>query len=174
MTNQAFATAMWFPVISTLVAAVAGFLASSLLSFLNHRQVETKELANRQRERLEDLYKTLLLIRNEYLDFHGKTIFRINHYSPMTAGSRPDVLPPIIKTEMLVKLYFPCLNPELSAFLKARDNYGKEWAELILASTTSWPIEKRKEKTTEFLELYGHIDKAISIFQLSITKSIKP
>lgn len=165
-------TATWFPAATTLIGAVLGFFASAALSWLNHNKVEAKELSHRQRERLEDLYNTLVLVRKDYQGLMGAAINKI-HSGTTPPDFACDGVPPIIKAEMLVSLYFPTLDKELTAFLEARGKFGKQWAALLGAGTTSWPEQKKREKTSAFLAEFEVVDKAIESFQKSIAKVIK-
>lgn len=66
----------WIPVVGTLGGAIVGFLSSFVTTRFNQRKGEISAKESRERQRLEEIYRTLFDIRRDYIIM----LQQIRHY----------------------------------------------------------------------------------------------
>jgi hypothetical protein len=173
MSEAASEMSKWIPVVGTLGGAILGFLASFVTSWFNQRKAEISGYESRERQRLEEIYRTLFDITRDYQIILGQVIEKIHYEKPFE--TKPDTnIPPIIKLEMLVDLYFPELKDVHNDFVAAKNKFGEEYAQVISRSFKAETSETKQRLCGKFATLYKHIDDRLTAIQHRIQQVIKP
>jgi hypothetical protein len=123
MAQEASAAIQWMPVISSLSGAVIALIATFGATLFNHTKVANSAKEQRQRERLETIYHSLILIGEQYLAQLNQIMSMIDG-EPATKPDKTNGIPAILQLEMYVNLYFPQLKNEHNEFIKARNKFA--------------------------------------------------
>lgn len=161
------------PVLGTLGGATLGFLASSLTTWFNNREIKFRGKDDRTRNRLESIYELLVKIQRDYISLMGKAI-AYAHGGEKIVFDGNEEIPSLIKLEMMVSLYFPEFKEKMKLLEIAKNLFGKELASLMLGSTKNLPLVEKQELAGKFVVLQSKVDKSIIGFQKAIVSSIKP
>ncbi|XGV96055.1 MAG: hypothetical protein ACAF41_25370 [Leptolyngbya sp. BL-A-14] len=162
-----------YPVLGTLGGATLGFLASSLTTWFNNREIKFRSKDDRTRNRLESIYEILVKIQQDYISLMLKAIAYI-HGGEKIAFDKNEEIPSSIKLEMMISLYFPEFKEKMKPLEIAKDLFGKELASLMLGSTENLRLSEKQELAGKFVVLQSKVDKSIIEFQKAIISSIKP
>ena len=163
----------WVPVIGTLAGASIGFLASfGTAYFIDKRKIKNETVA-RQRERLEELYKTLVAVKNDYNNYQFEIIKKVHHDLPFTPFEKKEELTPLVQLEMIVNLYFPELVNSHNKLEKSKNEFSKLLGKAITEDFSSYDLKQKQEFCGEVLVQYGVIDERIKSLQVKIAQIIK-
>lgn len=162
----------WIPIIGTLGGAVIGFATSFAVSLLNAKKTETKEAKNRKRETYEDIYKTLIIIRSDFHSTLGECLNKI-HHDIKSESTKHDGIPPIIKAEMLIKLYGGSLNNSWDQFIVVRDSFGSLYADILLGDYKKNTLNENQELSGKVVTMFSKLDDAIDVIQKKIASVIE-
>ncbi len=172
MTPEVSEISKWIPVIGTILGAIVGFLASFFIVFYNQRRVALVAKEDRMRQRLEDLYRTLIFVNNDYTEHIGQMINKVHHNVPITV-QKPVDIPPLIKVEMLVNLYFPEFKAIYGEFENEKDEFGKLYADTIGSNYQSSSLENKQKICGAFVSRYKTLSNKIERLKESICKQMK-
>lgn len=154
----------WIPVIGTLSGAIIGFGAAFLTAWFNQRRAEQVARNNRRRDRLEEVYRTLVKIKIDSQDLSGKLLKHIHYDTQIEMEDVPD-FPPIINLQMLVDLYFTELHLEYKNYVDAKNDLGKKFASLLSKKFNNSTLEVKQQHADEVLKLQRNVESRISLFQ---------
>jgi len=163
---------LWIPVISALVGGILVLIGSFATSWFNKSTESRLARESRDRERLEEVYEKLVLIRSEYGEMFCQAINAIHHNQPIKVKSG-EGMPPIIHLQMLVNLYFPRLRPSFYEFEKAKNNFGEEYAKLIGGSFSDKSLKEKKDLSGRFAKLLDVLQKRIEEMQKVASELVK-
>lgn len=172
MSNIVTTVNPWIPVVGTLGGAIIGFATSFVTSWFNAKKTETKESKNRKREILEDIYKTLIIIRTDYQEISGICLDKIHHNIPVVAKKHEGIAP-IIKTEMLIKLYGKELSDSWEQFKKLKDSFGESYAEVITTNYQSKLLKEKQELSSRLFIKFKKMDDSIEVMHKKIVAVIE-
>ncbi len=172
MSNIATTVSPWIPVVGTLGGAVIGFATSFATSWWNAKKTETKESKNRKREILEDIYKTLIIIRSDYQGISGSCLNK-THHNIAVVPPKHEGIAPIIKAEMLIKLYGKELSDSWDQFTKLKDSFGETYAEAITTNYQSKPLKEKQELSSKILLKFKKMDDSIEVIHKKIVSVIE-
>ncbi len=172
MPDQICSASAWLPVVGTLLGAAVGFAASFAVAWFNQQKSELASKGDRQRVRLEELYRTLVEIRKDYQSMLSQIFSKVHDNTAIVAPSYSN-LPPIINAEMLVKLYFPLLIPFFVRFEEAKDAFGSKFADAIVSNTSSLPLKEKQKICGDVMASFQVIDTSITNFQSEISRIIQ-
>ena len=158
------AISQWLPVVGTLLGATIGFVGGLFNLRLINKNKESAERENRERDRLERLYETLIEIRIYYQGTLGQMISKVHFNTPGTPKEYPGI-PPLIKLDMVIHMYFQGLVEAHKKFVSVAEPFGAKWAENISTSFSGEPIEVKQRICGEYAKLYREIDGEISNLQ---------
>jgi len=173
MSEAASEMSKWIPVVGTLGGAVVGFLASFVNAWFNQRKAEISGKESRERQRLEEIYRTLFDIRRDYQIILNHIIEKIHDEKPIETLPSTD-MPPISKLEMLVDLYFPGLKDAHNDFVTAKNTFGQEYASVVIRSFKAETPETKQRLCGKVATLYEYIDDRLTAIQHRIQQIIKP
>lgn len=168
---------LWIPVISTLLGGVLVLLGSLATAWFNKSTERRLAKEARERERLEEVYTTLVAIRSVYIDMHHQASIKIlfnSSAAPKEKESNDERMPPIVRLQMLVNLYFPALRPSFSEFEVAKNDFGVKYAELMVERSSNRQLPEREELRDRFTRLFSLIDERISDMQKAVAELVDP
>jgi len=137
--------------ISTVVGACIAFLAAYATARYNKQKEYEVEKDNRNRERIERIYKLLVMIKSERSNEFTQVLQHIHHGVPFSEKTSAE-LPPIIELEMLVSLYFSSLEGKRVELIKVIQEFGAKQIEFRYKDYKKEPLSK---KTGRFGCYYG-------------------
>lgn len=172
MSNIASTLSPWIPVIGTLAGAFLGFASSFGTSWWNAKKTEVKETKNRKRETFEDIYKTLITIRSFHQEIMGMCLNKI-HYNIAVEPPKYEGIPPIIKVEMLIKLYGVELSDSWDQFTKFKDKFGKLYLEIFRLNYQSRSLKEKQKISSEIMLICKSIDDSIDVIHKKIASVIE-
>ena len=163
----------WIPVVGTLLGAAIGLAGGLLSSWLTNKNKITSEKENRERERIEALYETLEEIRMYYKGLLGSMLSKVHHNSVKTSKNEYTGIPPLVKLDMLLHMYFSCLTEPHIKFLSAKDRFGEKLAENLTSSYFEQSLEQKQRICEEYLSLFSAVDNEISNLQQKLVAIVK-
>ena len=172
MIDKAESFAKWIPVVGTLGGATLGLSASFITTWFNNREINSRSKDDRNRHRLELIYELLIEIQNEYTSLMTKSILCV-HYNEKIISEKNEKMPPLIKLEMMVSLYFPEFKEAWESLESAKNSFGEELADLISSPPKNLQLSEKQKRSAKFAVLERLIDKRVIEFQQAIVKSIK-
>jgi hypothetical protein len=172
MSNLATTVSPWIPVVGTLGGAIIGFATSFATSWWNTQKTDTKEAKSRKRGILEDIYKILIIIRSDYQGISGSCLNKI-HHDISVVPPKHEGIAPIIKAEMLIKLYGKELSNSWDQFTKLKDSFGESYAEVITTNYQSMPLKEKQELSAKVLLKLKKMDDSIEIMHKQIVSVIE-
>lgn len=164
MAQEASGFLQWMPVIGTLSGAIVALIATFGAAYFNHNKVGDAAKEQRQRERLECIYHSLISIKELYLSQLNKIMSMIDGVEP----SGPNELigtkgiPPILQLEMYINLYFPELKNEHIAFSKARDTFASLMVKTLTGELRTMTPQARQAFRSELIDASELIDDKIN------------
>ncbi len=167
------AITQWLPMIGTLAGATIGFVGVLISLWFTQKNREKSEQENRERARIEDLYEILIEVRVSYQKTLGGMIKKVM-YSTIENEKENTGIPPLIKLEMLMHMYFPNLDDEYQQFIKAKNLFGEQLAKNLTTSFNSESHETKKAINSQYLNAYNELDNKISAIQKKLASIIKP
>ena len=162
----------WIPVVGTLLGASVGFVGGLFSLWLTNKNRESAERENRERVRLESLYETLIEIRIDYQSILGQIISKVHFNTPGTPKEYSGI-PPLIKLDMMIHMYFPSLTEVHKQFVSTAEPFGKKWVVNISTSFSSEPIETKQRICGEYVSLFKELDCEISNLQQQLASMAK-
>ena len=172
MSNIVSTVNPWIPVIGTLGGAIIGFATSFTASWWSAKTTETKETKNRKRETLEDIYKTLITIRSDYQGISGMCLNKI-HHNIAVEPPKHEGISPIIKAEMLIKLYGEELSDSWDQFTKVKNSFGELSADIMGGDYQSKPLKEKQALSSKVLSRFHKMDDSIEIMHKKIVSVIE-
>lgn len=146
----------WLPFIGTVIGAGIAFLAT----YANARYNKNKELeiakANRNRGRIERIYKLLVTIGSESSHELKEALMHIRSGTPFTEKTSPE-LPPLIELEMLVSLYFPDLEAKRIELVKVVQEFGEKYFEFRFKDYRNESLPTKQEDSGALVALHGQV-----------------
>lgn len=166
------AISQWLPVVGALLGAAVGFLGGLMNLQLTHKNKESAERESRERTRLESLYETLVEIRMDYQGLLGQMISKVHFNTPPKAKEGSGI-PPLIKLDMVIHMYFPCLVEAHKKLVSAIEPFGQKWAENVTTSFSGHSVQERQKICGEYAVLLKEIDNEISNLQRQLAGMAK-
>lgn len=161
------------PVVGTLLGATIGFVGGLLNSWLTQRGKESTEREGRERNRLESLYETLLEVRMSYQGMLGDMINKV-HSGTQAVVKAPSGIPPLIRLDMVIHMYFPSLNEAYKQFVAVKDRFGDAWGKnFMAASFANEPLDMKQKICSEYWALFKELDNEISNLQQKLAAMAK-
>ena len=161
------------PVIGTLGGAIIGFATSFVTSWWIAKKTESREFKNRTRQTLEETYKTLIIIRSEYQQNIGMCINKIHNNVSINPIQHTGT-PPIIKAEMLIKLYGKDLRDLWGEFAKRKDDFGRMYANILTTNYQSKELKEKQKITEDILVGFEKMDHFLKKIENKIIEIIEP
>lgn len=158
------AISQWLPVVGTLLGATIGFVGGLLNSWFTQRSKESTEKEGRERNRLEKLYETLIEIRMNYQGLLGDMINKVQ-FGTQGVVKAPSGIPPLIKLDMVIHMYFSSLNDAYKQFLAVKDRAGDAWGKNLMTSFANEPLQVKQRICSEYMTLFKELDDEISNLQ---------
>jgi len=163
---------IWISVIGTLLGATVGFVGGLFNLRLTNKNKESAERENRERDRIESLYETLIKIRMFYQDILGKMMNKVHFNTPGTPKEYSDI-PPLIKLDMVIHMYFPSLAEAHKKFVSVAEPFGKKWGENMSTSFSGEPTETKQRICGEYMRLFMELNREISNLQQQLASMSK-
>ena len=163
MAQEASELLQWMPVIGTLSGAIVALIATFGAAYFNHNKVGSAAKEQRQRERLECIYHSLISIKELYLSQLNKIMSMIDGVEtsvlsePSTKG-----IPPILQLEMYINLYFPELKNEHIEFSKARDIFASLMVKTLTGELRTMTPRARQAFRSELIDASELVDDKIN------------
>ena len=164
---------IWVPVISSLCGGLLSLLGAFGNSFLNQRKTERLSKEDRERKNLEEIYTTLFDVRKDYYNTLNQVTNKIFNNMEIKSTDSHE-LPPLIKLDMLINLYFPSLKDSHSKLVNTKNIFGEELGVVMLNSYTSKSLEDKQQQFAKFWNLMNKLEENIKEIQDNIVKIIKP
>jgi len=149
----------------------ASYLFTSTLWLTNENKVRV-ERENRERDRLESLYETLIAIRMDYQGILGQMISKVHHNTLITPKEYSGI-PPLIKLDMAIHMYFQSLSEAHKQFVSAVESFGEKYAANISTSFASELTETKQKICGEYVRLFKEVDSEISKLQKQLASMAK-
>lgn len=162
----------WIPVISALLGATVVYVGSFFNLRLTNKNRESAERENRERDRLERLYETLIEIRIDYQDSLRQMISKVHSGTPAKPKEYSGI-PPLIKLDMVIHMYFPSLLEAHKQFVSVVESFGAKWAENISRSFAGEVAETKRKICGEYITLFKELDFEISNLQRQLASMAK-
>ncbi|WP_201321984.1 hypothetical protein [Pseudanabaena sp. lw0831] len=168
---------IWVPVISSLCGGFLSLLGAFGNSLLNQRKTERLSKEDRERKNLEEIYVILHEIRKDYYNLTLNQVSNkiFNNVEIKSIESHElNKIPPLIKLDMLINLYFPSLKDVHSKLVITKNIFGEELGVVMLNSYTSKSLEDKQQQFSKFWNLMNKLEENIKEIQDNIVKIIKP
>jgi hypothetical protein len=111
-------------------------------------------------------------IESDYSSLMMKAISYVHEGKKITVDKN-ERMPPLIKLEMMVSLYFPEFREEWESLESAKNSFGEELANLILISTENLQLSERQKLAGKFAVLRQIVDKRVIEFKQTIVRTIQ-
>ena len=162
------------PVVGAVLGAAIGFFGALANTWLAQKNKEIAERQDRERIRIENLYETLLEIRKSYSATLEKMISKV-HFGPqeVVPEANPSGISPLIRLDMLIRLYFPNLNETYKQFVVVKDRFSEALGNNIITIFTSKSETEKKEICGKYLIIFQQLDNEITNLQLKLADMIK-
>ena len=154
----------WIPVVGTLLGAAIGFIGGFFNSWFINRNKEKIDKESRERARLENLYETLIAIRMDYQAMLGQMIAKV-HFNNEVVFIEQVCIPPLVKLDMVINLYFPTLIELYTKFVLGKVKFGKLWANNLQTSFTTSSLQDKQNECSKYEKYFNEIDIEISKLQ---------
>jgi hypothetical protein len=158
--------------IPTFCGATIALIGAFGTAYFNQKKSENLARENREREKLEELYVTLIQVQKAYTKIIEQSVQKINFNVPIEIREVIDI-PPIVKLDMLVNLYFPNLKAFHNDFVDARNIFSKEYLNILTTEYKEQLLENKQKTCQRVLDSYFKINETIRLFQLEIARIIK-
>jgi hypothetical protein len=163
---------LWIPVIGTLGGALLGFAASSFTVWWNAAKADQKSLQDRNRNNLEELFRTFIILRTDGYSSVSKCLNKIYHNIAYVEKIYPDI-PPNSKAEMLIKLYAPELKESWENYVKSKDDFAGICVKILLKQCDAILDQEKKEIEDQLLERQKAFNYSIYSIHLKISEVIE-
>ena len=161
------------PVVGTLLGATIGFVSGVFNLKLTNKNRERTERESRERDRLESLYETLIEVRRDYQGILGQMIAKV-HFNTLSAPKEYSGIPPLIKLDMLIHMYFPDFVESHKKFVLVAEPFGVKWAENISTSYSNDSVQLKQNICKEYTKLFKDLNSEISSLQQQLAAIAKP
>lgn len=166
------AISQWLPVVGTLLGTTIGFVGGLFNLRIANKNRESAEKESRERDRLERLYETLIEIRIDYQDILGQMISKVHFDTPSTPKKHSGI-PPRIKLDMVIHMYFPGLVEAHKKFVSIAEPFGAKCAENITTSFSGEPLKVKQKICGEYIRIFKEMDDEISNLQQQLAAMAK-
>jgi hypothetical protein len=139
---------------------------------LTNKNRESVERESRERDRLERLYETLIEIRVDYQGILGQMISKV-HFNTLPTPKEYSGIPPLIKLDMVIHMYFPCLVEAHKKFVSLAEPFGAKWAENVSTAFSGDSINVKQNICAEYMRLFKELDSGISNLQQHLAAMAK-
>ncbi len=163
----------WVPVIGTLAGSVLGFASSFITTWWSSKKNSDKEEIDRKRKNLEDAYRTLVDIKTYYRGLSGKLASKV-HYGIAPKIDQSDDMSPLIKGEMLIKLYLQELSDKWDDFDLVKVEFGEIYASVVTTNYDNVELRVKQDLTQRIMNTHKKIEEKIDIIQHEISTVIMP
>ncbi len=162
----------FIPVFSTIIGAGIAFAATYINAKHTKDRESTLALEQRERERVEKIYRLLVTLNN---DISSQMSECINHiHSQQSFNDKPvPELPPLLELEMLINLYIPTLSDSFKVLLGSVHEFGSKKMEFRFQYYASLSKDKRQKDSATILVLQSKVDKHIKAMQLQLKGLVK-
>lgn len=172
MTAEVSEITQWIPVIGTLLGTGIGFAASFVNSRYSKSKDETLSRENRDRERVEKIYRLLVTVNSDRINEMSEAIKSIHNATSIKEKNFQD-FPPLLELEMLIKLYFSTLDPDRLVLMKHITNFGVKYLEFRFKDYQNESLEKRQIDSGILFSLNSKIDSQVKLMQASLVRHVK-
>jgi hypothetical protein len=155
-----------------ILGGLIGFLASFVTSHFGHSRAQKTLTEERTRERLEDLYKTLIQVSRMSSEHYGQAISHV-HFAEKIEQRTIDEFPPHAKLEMLVGLYFKDFKSLHKNFANAQEKFSMKYVEIVTKNFSSESSNEKKSVCTDLTKLDIALEKTIKEMRVRISEEIK-
>lgn len=165
-------TQAWIPLLSSIVGGILVLVGSFGVAIYNqHKNLRIKN-SDRNRELLENLFRTTIKINSMYRKIGNDAILKIHNNIPIPSEYETE-LSPITELEMLIFLYFPILIDKYKIFEETKNTFGTKFVDVIANNFQSEPLKVKQRISKEILDLQDDVEKTIESIQLEIINLIK-
>src|SRR5690606_31264070 len=112
---------------------------------------------DRARQNLEEIYKTLITVKSEYMRNVGNMISKVHHNIAFEFKTDENI-PPLVKLEMLINLYAKDLKPSFLSFEKAKNEFDQLLAEGLNRRYTTSQVAEKQKISFEITKRYSAIE----------------
>lgn len=172
MAAEVNSVTQWIPVIGTLLGAGIGFAASFINSKFNKAKEETLDRDNRNRERVEKIYRLLVTVNSERVTEMGEALNSIHNAIPIKEKTIQGFAP-LIELEMLIKLYFPSLESQRLDLMKVVQEFSAKYFEFRFKDYRNESIEKRQKDSGVLVALSSKVDDQVKTMQKNLVEHVK-
>lgn len=132
----------WIPVIGTLAGTALGAGATYAVNAFNQGKTTQQAREQRDRERLEEVYRLLIQIEREYISMWGQALKKLT-MNVEFESYESEGMPPLLRLEMLVKLYHADdLSSEYEAFENEQNNLGTIYGTIAFGAKTEYSSDE--------------------------------
>ena len=164
---------LWIPIIGTLLGAAIGLTGGLLNSWFTNKSKLNSEKENRERQRIEATYEILEEARMYYKSVLTNMISKVLHDNINLNKNEYSGLPPLIKLDMFLHMYFPLLTLSHKKFVSAKEDFGQKFGENITKSFNNKSLKEKQELCEEYLTLFSAVDTEISNLQQKLVAILK-
>lgn len=168
MPPEASEISKWIPVIGTLLGAIIAFLGFFSIAVYNQHKAEKIAKENRRRERLEVLFKSLIIVDSQYRGF------AISLSSGLFPEFEKKEIPPLLEIEMMINLYFNELKDAFDEFDVERRTFGKLFSKITSQEFQTFSAQEKKQICDEVIPCHKIFINKLKLFQDGICKHINP
>lgn len=172
MTTEVNVVTQWIPVIGTLLGASIGFAASFFNSKFSKDKDEALSRENRDRERVEKIYRLLVTINSERGQEMSEAVNSIHNAIPIKDKDLQE-FPPLLELEMLIKLYLSSLEPQRLLLVEYVQNFSVKYFEFRFKDYKKESLEKRQKDSGVLVNLSSKIDSQVKLMQKSLVDHVK-
>jgi hypothetical protein len=172
MTEEVNSITPWIPIVGTLLGATLGFAASAINSKFSNDRKEKTDKKQRDRGRVEKIFRLLVAINSERTQEMSDIINYIHNSIPIENKGFQD-FPPLHELEMLITLYFPSLENERLELMSRVQAYGKSYLDFRMKSYVSSQKEVKKKDCGVLMTLESKTYDQISLIKESLKKYVE-
>jgi hypothetical protein len=147
----------WIPVVGTLLGAGIGFAASFINTNVSKAKDEKLSLENRDRDRIEKIYRLLVAINSEKAIEMSDTLNSIHHARPIKQKDL-QAFPPLLELEMLINLYYPAIEVEREELMKAIHSFGEKYFEFGFKDYRNESLKIKQLDSSLLVKLHLSVD----------------
>lgn len=130
-------------------------------------------MEDRKRQRLEEAYNTLFLIRNKYSHFMASLTNHV-HFQTKVDFGEVESIPPLVKYEMLVSMYLHELDDPWKILQQSKDKFRSKITEVTGIGFSRKDKKEKQQCCGEIATLFFRVEVAIIISMRVISEKEKP
>lgn len=173
---MAGAVASW---IQTAISALGGGFLVSLGTLtgilINRAGTERAARDQRYRERVEELYRTLIDAERQFNELYVRGLERIRSDRPIEIPDlKPGEVAPLTRIEMMTNLYFPALKAHYQQLQTESWNIGSQFGPLLGTDPVPGTLEEKKLLRQKYIGQHKTITEAIKKLKEEVAKLARP